>query len=574
MKKLLSGVALLIVSLLAVVPVASQGGSGIIVVPNPSGTDALSPLNCESAACRRLTWLLFPEMVSADPQTGQLEGAQPDNHALLVEPQLQDGSLQTFELREDLLWSDGVPVTAYDVLFSYLAVINGSVSVPNPVWTLVDAARVVDDHTFQLQYFAPDCASLARTNIPIIPSHILDPDFRRFVDESNRASEEIKTFDDWFEVYSSVHFSGLQSDRLSFAPTVTSGIFHFDEFRPNEAIRFSEGATAFVYGDTGEMNSVDYFLSGKSNTLFNPPYEQRDDLRATPDVQIVEQPGVRWDYIVFNTANPRRAKSAFTDSGVPIEQGIHPIFGDLRVRHAVQIGIDVQEIINAVFQGNADPVASSLPPTSWGYNPDLQPAAYDPVGASRLLESAGWKDADQDGTRECHGCQNASEGSLLAFTLSVQDEQSLSVVSSLIIRQLSMIGFSVNLSGESASVQSQNFDAYLASGTSNAFLENNDPDQTALFTPAGDIVGQTGNVGSYHNEEIASLMEQARSVPGCNQSTRAELYRQAQALLQQDQPYAWLYIRRDMFLAQNTVRGFAPIPGNPFWNIRDWVVQP
>lgn len=580
MRRLSVGLLLVLVAnLLVAAPAAGQDGvgNGVIVEINPSGESGIGPLNpllCTNADCQRVVDWLFPALFATDPANGAVIGGSVDNDGLVTQPQIdaKAGEEQIFTLR-DLTWSDGTPVTAYDVFYSYLALVSETVNSPQraQLRRLITGARVIDKQTIAFVYAAPDCATTSRTNFRIAPAHVFDPDFASFVDWGNAQTVGVQPAKTWLDVYPDQKFRVLFNHEFNTNPSATAGLFQLAAVRPMEDIRLSarSGALAFVYRDLPPgMDDVQYFLSGKSSLLINPPYERRADLRATPDIQISEYPGTEWDYIAFNLANPDKPKSAFDDRGQLNDQGYHPLFGDVRVRQAIQLGIDVPEIIDAAYLGNATRLSANLPPTSWAFNRDLKPVAYDPVGAQRLLEAAGWKDVDGDGIRECHGCQYAKDSTPLAFNLLVAGGSQRDIAAEFIRRQLLRIGVTVNVSaGSGQSVAAaQQFDAYLGGWTTD------DPDQTALFTRTGDVLNTGSNMSSYYNEQVEALMAQARSVSGCDRAARTDLYRQIQTILQADQPYVWLYATNEMVVAQGGVRGFAPYPNDPLWNVRDWVV--
>ena len=79
------------------------------------------------------------------------------------------------------------------------------------------------------------------------------------------------------------------------------------------------------------------------------------------------------------------------------------------------------------------------------------------------------------------------------------------------------------------------------------------------------------NYGSYTNSDVEKLMNQALTLPGCDGNARADIYRNIQGILQDDQPYIWLYATQDMLVTQGII-GAAPYPNRPFWNIQDWIV--
>ncbi|MBI5670500.1 MAG: hypothetical protein HZC41_21110 [Chloroflexi bacterium] len=566
LKHWLVGAVVLLAALLLVAPAASQDGRGVIIEANRSGTDGITtiiPTVCD-VACSRIADFLFPTLFAVDPATGTLTGAAAGNYGLVVDPTLQPGNVQTFTLRTDLIWSDGTPITAYDVFFSY---IPDSYNQRIP-WN----AQVVDASTIRFQFEQPDCSTLPRANFPVVPAHVFDADFADFVDHVNATQSGILSSDWWRENYGKTQLRTLSEHPFNLNPTATAGAFRFNALRPGQDIRLSAGNAAFVYADLPEgMSTVESFLAGDTNILINPPYNRRDDLRATPGLQIADYPGLEQDIIIFNLADPAKPKPAFDENGKPLEQGHHPLFGDVRVRRAVQLAIDVNELIETVLQGNGTPSASYLPPSSWAFNPDLPPIPFDLRAAEKLLHEAGWRDTNHDGVRECHGCLYAPEGTPLSFSLGYVSHGRRDVAAGMIARQLRRAGFGVNVT-ESFDKFNQRFDAFLTT-----FMPTpaDDPDGTWQLTQTGDGLDyQQTNYGSYTNPQVETLMEQARTVPGCDLQQRAELYKQIQAIVQEDQPYAFLYICNEMVVARPGILNFDPLPGNPYWNILDWVVTP
>jgi ABC-type transport system substrate-binding protein len=211
-------------------------------------------------------------------------------------------------------------------------------------------------------------------------------------------------------------------------------------------------------------------------------------------------------------------------------------------------------------------MASSLPPTSWGYNPDLEPIDYNPRESEDLLEAAGWKAVYRGGSRVCMGCETAEDGALLSISLDYQTGENRELVAELISQQLNRVGFDVRARASDGPSQ-QSFDAYLVSGHTNP-----DPDQWLQFSREGDVIGTGLNATSYHDDALSELLNEARTLPACEPDARAALYREAQALIQEQQPFAFLYARTDFIAAQPNVVGFTPLPGHPFWNMAEWGV--
>ncbi|MBC8171087.1 MAG: hypothetical protein H7X77_05430, partial [Anaerolineae bacterium] len=176
------GLSVLLMTIILAVPVLAQDGSGLVIEGNPSGTSgigSLNPIRCDNAACRRITDFLFPTLFAVDPATGLLLGAADDNYGLAVDLTPPESESYQLTLRDDLAWSDGTPITVYDVFYSFLAASNERISpLYGPsVSATVSAAMVVDDHTIEFGLIDPNCAAQTRMNFPIIPAHVFDPDF-------------------------------------------------------------------------------------------------------------------------------------------------------------------------------------------------------------------------------------------------------------------------------------------------------------------------------------------------------------------------------------------------------------
>jgi peptide/nickel transport system substrate-binding protein len=530
--------------LLGVAPAASQDGRGLVV------THSLFDLRD----------YIFPHLYLLDPMTGILEGAQPDNFALVLDAQPTAEQEQTLHLRDDSLWSDGTPVSAYEVLYSLITVGNSAVS-SRPV---IDGIAVTDEHTLTLRYSTPSCANSARSNVYIIPIHAFIPGFTAFAQDFSDKHPGINSIDVWAKAYLEANLP-----EQSQGSYLAAGLRPLLAERSGEAGRYTNGDLAVLVVSTAPgMSAEEQFLSGMTNLLINPDFKRRADLRAHEDVQIYDAPGWSWDYLAFNFADTTIPRSAYTTKGDLLDQGRNEFFSDKRLRQAVQLGIDVNAIIEVVYQGDATPLAGTLPLHSWGYNPDLQPAAYDPGAAARLLDEAGWVDTDGDGIRNCFRCTTAEPGTSLSLRFSVQPGNMRGRVSEMMAGQLWRIGVEVSFADSDPT--SQRFDLYLGGYESGASVML-DPDQAALFTRAADVVGMMGNIGSYVNPALEDLLVQASTAPDCDINPRAALYHEAQTRLADDLPMFGLYARHEMVAARG-IEGFDPQPGNPFWNLLNWRV--
>jgi peptide/nickel transport system substrate-binding protein len=323
---------------------------------------------------------------------------------------------------------------------------------------------------------------------------------------------------------------------------------------------------------------VEQFLAGETNVIDGPAISRRADIRAAADAgtaQVYPFPGNAWDYLALNLADPSNPQNGLDADGNPIDQGNHPIFGDVRVRQAIAKGIDVEAIIEAAVLGEGSRMTSFVIPASWAYASDLAPIAFNPEEAAAMLEEAGWVDADGNGVREASGAMYAEDGTPLQFTLYTNEGNGRREAVGVVIQdQLSQIGIQVDFQTIDFNtlldiMDSQTFDSFIL-GWRNGWPD--DPDATQLFTAASDVVGSGSNMTSWNNADFAALNQQAKSLPGCDPAERAALYQEMQAIFQQDLPYVPLFVIDGMYAAGANVEGFGPYPSNLFWNVDSWTV--
>jgi peptide/nickel transport system substrate-binding protein len=302
------------------------------------------------------------------------------------------------------------------------------------------------------------------------------------------------------------------------------------------------------------------------NVLTNPPRNRWNDVLAAPDIQTSQTPSYNWDFLAFNLEDPEEPKNAFDWEGNPIEQEPNPYFSDIRVRQAIQYAVNVPELIEVGLQGQGTQLAAMFSPYAYPYDDSLHPYGYDPQRARDLLNEAGW--VQQGNNRICVHCGTAEEGSPMSLNLSYGSSSHHYPVATLIARQLYEVGINTSLSGGSDSVYYQNFDLYL--GTWGAPYASVGID--AMFSPQEDIVGFGWNFTSYNNPEVSDLLSQARYVEGCSLDERIDYYQEAQRILYEDLPYAWLYAHDTRLAVHGSVQNFAPSIGEPLGNMRDWTV--
>jgi peptide/nickel transport system substrate-binding protein len=565
--------SILCLLLLFLIPSYGQEGQGIIregTTDDLNDIGSLNPLRCDNSACFWAVQRIFPRLLAFDAETRWYGEGTEENGGLAVSWNISaDNMVYIFHLREDAFWTDGNPITAYDYFYSYLAIMSRDFDSPylGRLDAAIEGVVPVSDKDLVIIFKENDCDVLQSIYFPIAPAHVFDASFAEQAAAFFTGGEPREQWAAWKNSFD-YDFGFMSETPFDMNPSVTGGFFDFLSYQPYGYIRLQQGDLAFELLPVLSNNEkVDLFLNGDLTFIRNPPVNRWSDISAADDVQLFQSPTNRWDYIAFNLEQPIEPESAFDEDGNPIVREPNPFFSDARVREALQLAINVPELIEAGLHGQGTQIVGLFSPLAWAYDEALSPYPYDPERARDLLDEAGWIQSGNN--RICVDCGTALNGTSLYFGLGYGNEPHHAEVATLIARQLSLVGFSVYIAGSNYDqVIGQHFDLYLGTwedGIAPKRLED-------LFTPQADIVGEGLNFGSYNNPNVTSLLAEAQTVAGCGLEERINHYQSAQALLQQELPYVWLYAHDERIAVRGSVQNYAPSLGQPLGNLLDWRV--
>lgn len=261
--------------------------------------------------------------------------------------------------------------------------------------------------------------------------------------------------------------------------------------------------------------------------------------RGDSRFRVMESPGCTYAYVGFN----------FTD----------PLLADRRVRQAIAMAIDVDEMVTHWARGTADPASGLIPPMSWAWVPDLPRPPFDPAGARALLDRAGWPDPD--------GPQGPAPRFSLAFKATTSD---VSRQKSAILKEyLRRVGIELKIRQLEwgtfyEDIRKGAFQVYSLNWTGVGLL---DPDilrtrfHSALVPPRG------LNRGQYSNPAADRLFDEGLRLP--DRGERYAVYAEAQRLLAEDLPYISLWYKKNHAVLRAGLDGFTLGPTGDFYFLKD-----
>ncbi len=284
-----------------------------------------------------------------------------------------DGLTWTFKIRQGMKWSDGQPLTANDVAFTYNYILDNEFGCCKSYLKFVTSVTAPDDATLVIETSQPAVGLLSIYNY-ILPEHIW-----KDIDK-----EEAKTFENYPDPVTSGPFHLTNWDKgqswtFEANPDYWAGAPHIDQV----VFKVYQNQDAVVAAlRSGEIDFADSLQANLYNSLQNQPNIATSSAVA---------PG--FTSVGFNTG---------ADVSIPDSDG-NPILKDVTVRRAMAMAVDKQELVDKVLLGYGTSGSTIVPPTAAAFH--LEPQGDDVIpfdieGAKALLEQAGYTDTDGDGIRE------------------------------------------------------------------------------------------------------------------------------------------------------------------------------
>ncbi|WP_237104983.1 ABC transporter substrate-binding protein [Nonomuraea sp. MG754425] len=432
-----------------------------------------------------------------------------------------------FTLRPGLKWSDGQPLTAQDVVFTYNALADPATgSAQTGRFTAVTGAKeLTDGRAATLDgVTAPDGRTVRITTsrpaaglpgligaLPILPRHVL-------------GGQPAK---------------GLGDHAFFTAPTVGSGAFTFVRYETDQYVELAANPhhrrpvsirKVFLKPVTSDVATAQ--LGTGEMDLAQISATDLPAVRRLTDVKVVTARSPGFTRIAVNQSQER--------------------FKDVRVRRALLMAIDRRGLVDQVLGGAGTVVDSS-------FSGDLAPAdagyAYDPVEAKGLLAAAGWDPAARV---------------TLAWVPGQRDRDTAATV---IQSQLQAVGVAVELKQVQvaellASYAERTFDLALFGGGNYA----TEPSTVAAIDACDQGYPAGGNVGHFCSEDLDELLARAETVG--DPDARRELFRQAARVEHAEVPHLWLYNPDTIWAHRSGLTGFEPsgMPTNEigFWDLATW----
>jgi peptide/nickel transport system substrate-binding protein len=478
---------------------------------------------------------MFEPLLSADPS-----GNPVPMLAAIVPTQAnggisRDGLTITYRLRHDARWTDGVAVTARDVIWSWQAIEN-----PNN-----DA---VSRHGYD------DVQSIDAPNPYTVVVHLK----RRFSPFVNTFFAESDQIYDVVPAHVLAKYPDINHVPFDAQPAVSDGPFHF--------VRWQRG-------DRIELEANDAFLEGKPRLRrveleFVPNEDTAVNLLRTHAIDYIYQPSIQ-TYPSLRTLRDARIVWVNMNGYEGLEINCsQAVLGDPRVREAIAAALDKSSLTRQLTYGQETTATEDIPSWMWAFDPTVGPVRFDVARAKALLASAGWV-AGPNGIVRKNG---RSLELLLATDTATATHRSESLLIQAALRQ---IGIAVSVkyypldilyapAGMGGIQHGGKFDLLVY-----GWYAGIDPDDSSQLT-CNNFPPHGYNDARYCNPAMDSA--QAIALAHYDRATRKRAYSVIEGLLARDNPIIFFWWQRQQEAISIDFHGFAPNPVIESWNAWQWSI--
>jgi len=435
----------------------------------------------------------------------------------------EDGLTFTFKLRRGVTFSDGEPLTAHDVTFTFDLIMNDEIDAPRArnYFDKIKSVTATNDYEVVFQFKEPYFQSMGMAGqMDVLPKHF----YSKFTpDEINRRPGLLL---------------GSGPYRME-SPTDWAPGKLLIVVRNERYWGTRQAWTRMVFKEiNNEVARQTSFRNGEIDILSAQPEQY---VKLIKDPQILEssqrfeyeRPTGGYGYIAWN--QKRNGKPTF--------------FADARVRRAMTMLIDRNRINKELLFGYGIIPSGPFNRLSRQYDQSVKPLAYDPDRALSLLNEAGFKDRDGDGVLESRSGKPfefkytypaSSGGGGLWDKMSLFIKDGMARVG--IVVQLDPLEWAVF----KEKLQTRSFDCI-----SLAWSGGIESDIRQMFH-SSQIAEGADNFMHYANPELDKLIDEARQT--IDEDKRMLLWNQCHRILNEDQPYTFLYSRKALIFIDNRIQ--------------------
>jgi len=436
----------------------------------------------------------------------------------------EDGLVITYKMRDDVVFSDGVKMTAHDIVFSYDFIMNEKIAAPREraYYSKIKQVKALDDYSVEFTFVEPYYNSLLLSgSLGIMPKHFYQKYLK--MPEKYNQSKGILLGSGPYRLMDPENWSPdknvveLVRNERYWGPVTPTYSLMLWKVIENDSARLTTFRNREI--DVYAARPIEYknlisdkaLMSRSRNLEYMPPINP-------------------YYYIGWNEK----------------KEGKDTLFSDRRVRQAMTYLTDRKKIIDEVFLGYGEVAVSPFNPKSEQHDKSIVARPYDVDKAKALLKEAGYEDRDGDGVIE--DAQGKKFEFDLTFTNSSEDVKRIVLMLKDLYAKAGIVlkpkatEWPVMLE----QTEKKNFDVMIIGWTSVVESDLYQIFHSSQSKDNGD------NYISYANPDLDKCIEQARST--VDKDKRMPVWHRCEKYLYEDQPYTFLFRRASLVFADKRFR--------------------
>jgi len=500
-----------------------NGSLKLGIVGRPSH---INPILTKSNDCdRELIELIYDGLYSIDGK-GQLIPELADKVEIS-----EDKKTYILFLKENVLWHDGVPFTADDVIFTIETIQDPKFQSPLRLnWEGVVVEKL-SNYALRFNLKTSYEPFLQNLTLKIIPKHIW---------------ENIEPYSFSFADYN--------------LKPIGTGPYLFESLEKNKS---------------GKI--INYYLSANKNYFIKTPYLSKIIFRFYDNYNSAKEGLLKnevegFSPLIIEDVNFFGSKKGIKISSLSLPRYYavffnlkKPLFQKKEIRQALDLAISREELTKEILSNQALPLAGPISPGFFGYNSDLK-NDYSPAEAKKIIDQFLSSDSKKENSEN-------SEGKI-KFTLSLPENLELIKVANYLKDAWEKIGINVELEIlplnelEKQVIQTRSYDALL-------FGEIIGQDSNLLSFWHSSQANDSGlNLSSFQNKELDKLLEETWQID--DKEKQEQNIKRIQEILKENKPAIFLYNPYYLYILPKKIKGneikYANLPSERLADIENWYI--
>lgn len=483
------------------------------------GIATITPLVSSDADASEVQSYVLESLLTRNPESLEWDGLIAKSWTVS-----DDGLVITFQLREDVTFSDGKPLTAEDVVFSFDFAMTEAIQAPaeRSLYERIESVKANSQYEVVFTYKSPYFEALELAGgMPVMPKHFYEP--------------YLQTPQKFNESKGLLLGSGPYrlTDPVGWTPDIGNiELVRNDRYWGDVQPSYDRILWKIIQNDSARLTT---YRNGEIDSYGARPVEYA---KLKADEQIMGKshnfeymsPVAGYSWIGWNQGTEDKPS----------------LFSDKRVRQAMSYMTDVARIIKDVHLDYAEAAVSPFSNTSKQHDPNLKPYTFDLEKARALLKEVGYEDRNGDGVIE------SAEGQPFEFKLTYfqgnEDTNRMVLLLKDIYAQagVKLVPFPQEWPVMVEALNKKDFEAITLAWTSGV-----ETDINQMFH-SSQTIANGNNFINYKSPELDKLIDEARAT--VDEEKRMVLWRQAEKILYEDQPYTFLYRRKTLAFIDKRIR--------------------